>query len=442
MAQLRGIQPAAETRGLVFNRKDPRSLAGDFVPILDRNGNPTDKHNFVFAKGKDFTSLPDRHRLKMRIPATSVVNKVGACGLCGIHPTAAQWLWMLNLVCFCAHTTMVFLVAYYSWWSKDLSRYENDPNEVRIYRVSATWDNSTVQGYTYTIIDNELPFNLAWGVLMFFAISAVFHLFALVVGLCEATWLWYWRQLDDCWAWWRWVEYAGSASLMAMLLAIVLGIREQNTLACLFMLMFVTQLFGFMTELYSRPVLTVDRADYGWAVGRRGFIGQPDYADNPNALHLVSQTAWEGDRVLRDEDGNTVAKSKDFVGAQRSSNYIRRMLPHVFGYFPFITWMVILIYHLEFNKRQLYEETGGDLQIPAWINAALYGTFIIFSSFATVQVVFQWLPPGLYWGTEVCYCILSLTAKLFLGVLILVNVLMREGRAEDLLGEGGLESAR
>lgn len=45
-------------------------------------------------------------------------------------------------------------------------------------------------------------------------------------------------------------------------------------------------------------------------------------------------------------------------------------------------------------------------------------------------------------GSEICYCILSLTAKLFLGTVILFNVIMAEGRANDSLGAGGLQPAR
>tara|TARA_B110000444_G_scaffold230128_1_gene237112 strand:- start:1627 stop:2253 length:627 start_codon:yes stop_codon:yes gene_type:complete len=201
--------PATATGGGLFNRKDTRGLDGEVVPVLDRNGEPTDKHNYVFKNGRDITGLADRHRLKMRIPATSVVNKVGDIKFClcfGWRLTAAQWIWILNSICFLAHTTMVVLTAYFAWWSKDLDKYDEDPNLVRIYRVSAIWDNSTQAGYRMAIVDNQMPFNLAWGVISFFGLSAIFHLFALAVGLFESTWLWYFRQMDDAFCWWRWAE--------------------------------------------------------------------------------------------------------------------------------------------------------------------------------------------------------------------------------------------
>jgi len=437
------LDSGLKTGGALFNRKDPKNAAGEVVPILSRDGVPKKgAHNYIFNGGRDVTGLANRHRFKMRIPPTSVTRKVGDCGCFGVHPTAAQWLWMLNLVCFFTHSTMCVVVAYFAWWSKDLSKYEEDPYTLTIYRISAKWDNSTTQGYEINIEDNGMGFNLAWGTLFFFLISAVFHLLALVFGLFESTWSWYWRQIDDAFCWWRWLEYSMSASLMAILLAITIGIREENTLACFFVLVAVTQSFGFLTELYSRPVISKDAINYKTPIGRRGFVGAPDYEENPNALNLISQTTWEGERIIRSDDDKLVVSSLDFLHAQRCSNWVRRLVPYLIGIFPFVTWVVLCTFHLENSKRRLYEETSGDLVIPAWINGLLYGTFLLFSSFSFVLPLFQYLPPGFYFGSEICYSLLSMSSKLFLGVTILVNVIMAEGRAEDLLGVGGLETGR
>ena len=75
--------------------------------------------------------------------------------------------------------------------------------------------------------------------------------------------------------------------------------------------------------------------------------------------------------------------------------------------------------------------------------AAIYGTFLIFSSFTFVQSVGQALPPGVYGPfSELMYCSLSLTAKLYLGSLYVFNVIMQEQRAADLLGSTGLQTTR
>ena len=124
----------------------------------------------------------------------------------------------------------------------------------------------------------------------------------------------------------RWIEYSGSASLMIVLIAISVGLREQNTLACLFVLMWVTMYLGLFTELYSRPIIQKDQTNYQTPLGRLGFIEKADYVRDPNALHLLSQSHWEGEnRVLRDQNGKPVANQPiEYIHAQRCSNYVRR----------------------------------------------------------------------------------------------------------------------
>lgn len=58
-----------------------------------------------------------------------------------------------------------------------------------------------------------------------------------------------------------------------------------------------------------------------------------------------------------------------------------------------------------------------------------------------VSQIFQFLPPGFYFGSELCFCALSLISKLWLGILILWNVIATEQRAEDALGGAALERA-
>ena len=48
-------------------------------------------------------------------------------------------------------------------------------------------------------------------------------------------------------------------------------------------------------------------------------------------------------------------------------------------------------------------------------------------------MLFQRLPPGFYWGTELVYSALSLTAKLYLGWFLLINVIMTDGTVDEAL---------
>lgn len=44
-------------------------------------------------------------------------------------------------------------------------------------------------------------------------------------------------------------------------------------------------------------------------------------------------------------------------------------------------------------------------------------------------------------GTELIYCVLSLTAKLYLGTFLLINVIMQDGGVEAALANGGVPEA-
>ena len=135
-----------------------------------------------------------------------------------------------------------------------------------------------------------------------------------------------------------------------------------------------------------------------WKAGTREF--QVNYREDPRALKLLSQAQWEGERPLWDVRtyqpvGTTEAiRSARYVSMQRTLNYLRRMVPHVLGYFPFITVWVCLIaqyYNAVHDLEQITDRT-----IPEWVSGALFGTAIIFTSFAFVQAIFQALPPGFY----------------------------------------------
>ena len=281
---------------------------------------------------------------------------------------------------------------------------------------------------------------------------------ALVLGAFERYWFYYWRQLDDGFAWWRWAEYSISASIMAVAMGITLGIREQNTLAAIFMLIWCCIAFGFLTEYVSTPKSLVDNVNHKYPVGpyqlkkfsdpSNNEYGKTNYYQDPNALKLISQDEWECDRPMYDNKNLVVLSQSEPLGlertntmirAQRTRNWIRRMIPHIFGWFPMMAVWFILIVQLENAKRDIDEIS--DRNIPGWVESLIYGQFLIFTQFAFVQIVFQRLNPGFYFGTEIAYCILSLSAKLYLGGFLLVNVIMADASANDTLGGAG-ESRR
>lgn len=122
-----------------------------------------------------------------------------------------------------------------------------------------------------------------------------------------------------------------------------------------------------------------------------------------------------------------------------NDTFLRRMLPHAFGYVPMIGAWVMMIKFLETGKHDVKKLTErDDLNMPDWVNVVLYGTVAIFWCFSFVQILFQYISPKFYWRSELVYCALSLTAKLYLGLFLLINVIVQDGDAEDVLGGGGV----
>lgn len=108
--------------------------------------------------------------------------------------------------------------------------------------TSRGWD--LVPGYAE---GGSLP--LAYLVILFFALSATFH-------LLNATLLrdFYIRNLAMCKTPTRWIEYSISAPIMMIVIAYSLGIRDRATLLSLAVLVGITMPFGYWTEEIARPV--------------------------------------------------------------------------------------------------------------------------------------------------------------------------------------------
>ena len=367
---------------------------------------------------KGYGRVEDESNLKesnlSKVPRTSVTYRT--LKNTNERVTAAHLIWVLNLACFVVHTgffvyTLVVSSNKNTWvriykYSQVPTQYQYDNNLTSMNMKESRFDWREFHRDVF-LHDNGLPIHFGWLTASFFLVSAVFHLWALVVGAFERTGSWYWRWMDGAYCYWRWAEYSLSASLMALAIAIVIGMREQSTLASIFMLHWITMACGFLTEYSSRPKLAQIKES-------------KDYAKEYPAY---SEDKWASGEENDDEKWPF-------------RNYIRRMVPHIIGIFPFVAAWAIIIAHFESTRADLKAlkiDSGEELKPPRWVVGLIYGTICIFSSFSATQVIFQRLNPNHYWGSELIYCCLSLFAKVYLGLFILINVLMAENSVEATL---------
>ena len=238
---------------------------------------------------------------------------------------------------------------------------------------------------------------------------------ACFVGFFDRLYWLYWRQLDLAFAWWRWLEYSASGSLMAVAIAVLTGTRQAEVLAAIFILHVCTMAMGFFTELYSRPA----------SQATPGYYDFTRWEGDPQRI------GWNDPDRAPGHEGNLQLKLWG-NRSQRWVNYRRRMVPHIFGFVPyFAAWTIIINGFLVQLDDLRVENEDLFARVPDWIPYAVFATFAIFSTFTFVQIWYQWQPPKHYWKTELWYCTLSASAKIALGTLLYINVINVDARFDE-----------
>lgn len=346
------------------------------------------------------------------------------CYIERIQLTRAQWLWLLNFVCFLAHQGMAIL-CYTACNRADMCTPEG--MTIKTHRIVSNWTNPGINGYSKEVVENSLPVPLRYDILAgsFFQLSALFHGVWVVLGILEIAGLQfaatiacriYYNYIDDALCYWRcaralsrilhllivnrpfsnhppphprrrsWIEYALSAPVMLVCLSLVVGITEINAVLTLFVLMSNVMVCGLFTEMYSRPTLGPSVKYAKFYKGKRG---------------------WQGDETHG-----------------RRLNYFRRMLPHIYGILPYtLCWTIYIRYFIvSLDDAAVHYPDIWEL-IPPWVIPAILSTAGIFTTFTFVQIYYQWVSPDCYWRTEIWYGFLSLTSKMVLGILLYINIL-------------------
>ena len=318
---------------------------------------------------------------KMRAWSTTTIdpdffNKTVVCGV-----NRARFLLYLNLAGAVAHLALAIVTLVVAGINGDI----NTP-VVSTYMIALTWNNQSSDPYIPSVLKYG-SFSVPWATFAFFFLSAFAH--ALIV-LCNwwemrATdlrlaeprgWLtgWYLVWLSSCQNPARWLEYFASASVMILLIAIVGGISNVFTLIALFTLIATTQLFGHLAEL-ANP------------------------ADN---------------------DGTWQKKSP-----------FARLWPSLLGWIPYVPVWVIILWNFH---RAIDKAAANDREVPGFVFAIIYGQVVLFSLFAIPQLVVLGLTngPKWFWGGEMAYIILSLTAKAILGLLFVGSTFAFDSLEESM----------
>ena len=361
--------------------------------------------------------------------------------------TYAQLLYILNLIACIVHlgfAIVVFVIA-------------KSPVNVELWSPSARFNvpqlsdvlmgNATAQVLWqpyYYLKEDPFTISLRDLTLWFFVLSAMAHGFVVVTG-CQLSIYYWWidqcRQplryvllqtvehsssclLTRCVAWLglrlhaltppfcfcvytRWLEYFWSSTLMMVALAIFCGIRTTHLLLSIAALNMLMITFGWVTEALSRP--DFDSRE----VLSNGMLGR-------HKLWFLS-----GDIAGR---RNLILACVPIACLPAAAS-LQRLGPFLLGCFPYsICWYILINVYIASTEEA---RDGGNF--PAFVDIIVYGEVVIFSVFGVVMLFQQLTHAGcynFYWG-EVAYIILSLVAKILLGVVVATQVLIFD-RFEDI----------
>ena len=140
----------------------------------------------------------------------------------------------LNIIAGFAHLTQMFLILFLA------TDFSLPITAAYVFGPPGTPPNDPV-----TIFDSRI----AWGVALFFALSAFFHF------VVASPWFYprYVRGLMAGHNYFRWVEYSLSSSIMIVLIAQIVGISDVAALMAIFGVNASMILFGWLQEKYEQP---------------------------------------------------------------------------------------------------------------------------------------------------------------------------------------------
>ena len=304
---------------------------------------------------------------------------------------------LLNTLGFVAHLAAIVVAVVVSGerisMKLSISRWNVVIKSESLTAVNSTdiWDNELVHAF-------YLP--IGWCVVGVHCISCFFHAF-IAFMLIASRWLpwtstFYLKGLYLCRAPWRWIEYSLSATLMIFITVVLMGVREITSIVSISSLCFVTQLFGWLTEVHSSGL--IDRTQT--VRDRKAFFGKCgtryDFSYSWKNNTLIDRLGWH----------------------------------HLAGYIPFLTMWALIFYTF-----YLYRNGLGELY-PEFMDYIIWGSMAFFTLFGVTQFLQQFddFGPSWYPIGEASYVALSFLAKVWLGVIITYQLLAEGAQFDGVVG--------
>jgi hypothetical protein len=316
--------------------------------------------------------------------------------------TRAQWIWALNFACFASYLAWALQIGMQSF-----KEGKGDTMAVSVWRLQFLWNSTLPDAHTAVLVDNQQPIRVDVVVGAIFVVSTIVQFAAVVAGPFDRFIIVYWRNLDLCFHYWRWIDMLVTMPLMGMALCLLVQLREANALALVWMLFSCTVACFFLVEVWSRPHRGVDsRYDMSRWMGEDPVV-QP-------GVPLVRLSA-------------TDVAARTHRAVQRNRLYYMRVLPATLGLFPFVAaWVVILnAFFTQLYDTRLGE--GGDVydRTPEFMHRLVLLTLAMQSLYFIPLFWYQYMPPMHYWKTDVIYTVLALATKMFFGITVLDNVIRK-----------------
>lgn len=266
------------------------------------------------------------------------------------------WNWVLFII----HLTLgIGLLIYFN------VREEGSEIDFALYDIKLNYDED--QNPTATA-EEALGTNrktVEYLIVSFFLVTAFFHLLYATNAFGSGAYL---RAIQNNNNYFRWIEYAISASIMIVIINLISGVKSLDA----------------------------------------------------NILSLVGSIAV----MLQ---GNSVETSlrRNLDGYEKNKDYI---IPTVTGWILLTAIFGIVVKNF-FQRISEVKDAGFD--IPSWIPAVIFPTIFWYVSFGVVQLV-QITRGGDYRKYEYTYLVLSLLSKAFLGIYLAFGLSQREDSTESV----------